>query len=95
MNISCADNPIQETLSMPENEHARIAERLIISLHGQTSHNIDEAWHTEIERRVKEINSDEVQCIPWEDIRDRLSEACMMPPSQKRPFQNGTLLPNI
>ncbi len=72
MNISCADNLIQETLSMPENERARIAERLIVSLHDQTSHKTDEAWHTEIERRVKEINSGEVQCIPWEDIRDRL-----------------------
>ncbi|MCP4109644.1 MAG: addiction module protein [Desulfobacteraceae bacterium] len=95
MNISSSDNLIKEALSMPENERARIAEKLIVSLHDQPSHKTDEAWHIEIERRVKEINSDEVQCIPWEDIRDRLSEVCMMPPSQKRPFQNGTLLPNI
>ncbi len=59
MNISSADNLIQEDLLMPENERARIAERLIVSLHDQPSHKIDEAWHTEIELRVKEINSGE------------------------------------
>ncbi|MDM8523776.1 addiction module protein [Desulfococcaceae bacterium HSG8] len=49
----------------------KIAERLITSLHDQPSHETYDAWHTEIGRRVKEIDSGEVQCIPWEDIRNR------------------------
>ena len=72
MKQASADNLIKEALLMPENMRARIAESLITSLHGQPSHKIDEAWHLEIERRVKEIDSGDVQCIPWEDIRDRL-----------------------
>jgi putative addiction module component (TIGR02574 family) len=69
---SSADDLIKQALSMPENIRARIAERLIASLHGEPSREIDEAWHLEIERRVEEIDSGEVQCIPWEDIKDRL-----------------------
>ena len=33
---------------------------------------IDAAWQAEIEKRVHEIDSGEVRCIPWEDMRDRL-----------------------
>jgi putative addiction module component (TIGR02574 family) len=66
------DQLIKEALSMPENIRAKIAERLIASLHGQSSPEIDKAWHAEIEKRVKEIESGEVKCIPWEDIRNRL-----------------------
>ncbi len=72
MDSISADNLIREALSMPDNERARIAERLIVSLHDQPSLEVDEAWHKEIERRVNEIDSGEVRCIPWEDIRNRL-----------------------
>ena len=72
MSILSADNIIKEALDMPENERARIAESLIPSLHKQPSREIDEAWHKEIERRVSEIDSGEVECIPWEDVRNRL-----------------------
>ncbi len=63
---------IKEALSMPENMRAKIAERLIASLHGKPSREIDEAWHLEMESRVRQIDTGEVQCIPWEDIRNRL-----------------------
>jgi len=72
MSILSADNIIKEALDMPENERARIAESLISSLHKQPSREIDEAWHKEIERRVREIDSGEVEYIPWEDVRNRL-----------------------
>ncbi len=63
---------IKEALEKPEGERAKIAETLISSLHESPSHDIEEAWQKEIQRRVKEIDSDEVECIPWEEIRDRL-----------------------
>lgn len=33
---------------------------------------IDAAWQAEIEKLVNEIDSGEVRCIPWDDMRDRL-----------------------
>ena len=72
MAITNADSVIKEALGMPENERARIAERLIASLHEHPSHEIEEAWHKEIEKRAKEIDTGEVDCLPWEDIKKRL-----------------------
>lgn len=67
-----ADSVIREALGMPENERARIAERLIASLHEPPSREIDKAWHREIEKRAKEIDAGKVDCLPWEAIKNRL-----------------------
>jgi putative addiction module component (TIGR02574 family) len=72
MSFISADSLLQQALDMPENERARLAEKLISSLHEQPSREIDEAWHREIERRIQEIDSGKVVCVPWEDIRNRL-----------------------
>ncbi len=63
---------IKDALEKPEGERAKIAEILISSLHESPSHDIEEAWQKEIQRRVKETDSGKVECIPWEEIRDRL-----------------------
>ncbi len=72
METMTSDKVIKEALGLPEKERARIAERLISSLHDHPSREIEEAWHKEIEKRVKEIDSGKVECIPWEEIKDRL-----------------------
>ncbi len=72
MTILNADSVIKEALGMPENDRALIAERLIASLHEHPSREIEEAWHKEIMKRATEIDSGEVDCIPWEDIKQRL-----------------------
>ena len=72
MGESSAEDLIKEALSLPENSRAKIAERLIASLHGEPSREVDEAWHLEMESRIRQIDSGEVQCIPWEEIRNRL-----------------------
>lgn len=36
------------------------------------SRDIEKSWQKEIQRRVKEIDYGEVECIPWEEVRDRL-----------------------
>ena len=72
METMTSDKVIKVALGLPEKERARIAERLISSLHDNPSREIEEAWHKEIEKRVKEIDSGKVECIPWEEIKDRL-----------------------
>jgi putative addiction module component (TIGR02574 family) len=63
---------IEEALKKPENERARIAEILISSLHGTEAPDIEEAWQKEIAFRLKQIDSCEVECINWEEIRSRI-----------------------
>ena len=65
---------IDQALQQPEKERARIAERLISSLHHAADANVELAWQEEVARRLKEIDSGAVQCIPWEDVRARLYE---------------------
>jgi len=63
---------IEEALKKGKNERAKIAEVLISSLHEPYSKEIEEAWQKEIEKRMKQIDSDEVQCLSWEKVRSRL-----------------------
>lgn len=66
------DKIIKQALKRPETERARIAEKLIASLDGTPSAEIEQAWQKEITRRVHEVDSGKVKCVPWEEIRDRL-----------------------
>ncbi len=72
MSSDSVESIIDRALQQPERERARIAERLISSL----DHTVDVelAWQEEVGRRLKEIDSGVIQCIPWEDIRARLYE---------------------
>ncbi len=65
---------LDEALLLPDKERARMAERLISSLDppAETSAEIERAWQDEIERRLSQIDSGEVQCVPWEQVRDEL-----------------------
>ncbi len=65
---------INQALQQPERERARIAERLISSLDHTADVDVELAWREEVGRRLKEIDSGVIQCIPWEDIRARLYE---------------------
>jgi putative addiction module component (TIGR02574 family) len=63
---------IDQALKKPEKERALIAERLISSLDSTTEKDVELAWQKEIEKRLKEIDSGIVRCIPWEDVREQL-----------------------
>lgn len=63
---------IDQALKKPEKERALIAERLISSLDSASDKDVELAWQKEIEKRLKEIDSGIVRCIPWEDVRERL-----------------------
>ena len=63
---------IDQALQRPEKERALIAERLISSLDSASDKDVELAWQKEIEKRLKEIDSGIVRCIPWEDVRERL-----------------------
>ena len=65
---------LDKALLLPDHERARIAEQLIITLDeaAEPRHEVELAWQEEVERRLNQIDNGEVQCIAWEEVRERL-----------------------
>lgn len=72
MSTAVADEILGSAMKQPDTVRARIAEALISSLDTPADQNVDRAWQVEIDKRLHEIDSSAVTCIPWEEIRDRL-----------------------
>ena len=74
MSTNTVDLIIDQALQQPERERARIAETLISSLDQKADMDVELAWQKEIGKRLREIDSGAVECIPWEDVRRKLYE---------------------
>ena len=72
MTTAVTDRILDDALRQSEPDRARIAEALIASLDACVDPEIDAAWQREIDKRLHEIESGTVQCIPWEEVRERL-----------------------
>jgi putative addiction module component (TIGR02574 family) len=70
--ISIADKIEAAALQLPRAERARLAERLIASLDENAG--VEQAWAQEIERRVTELRSGEVETIPGEQVFEELKD---------------------
>jgi len=66
---------LDKTLRMPAPDRATIAERLIASLETTTEQDVEQAWQEEIQRRLLEIDNSAVDCIPWEEVKERLGKS--------------------
>jgi putative addiction module component (TIGR02574 family) len=67
-----AHDLLQQALHLSEAERATLAGALIESLHGPAEPGISEAWETEIQRRVIELESGSVETVPWSAVRAQL-----------------------
>jgi putative addiction module component (TIGR02574 family) len=65
---------ISDAMLMPDEDRAMIAERLIASLDHEFEKDTEIAWQKELQKRVDDINSGKVNCIPWEQVRARLQK---------------------
>ena len=72
MTTAVADEILGNALRQPETDRARIAEALIASLDAQADGEVERAWQREIDKRLHEIDTGAVKCVPWEEVRDRL-----------------------
>ncbi|MDP9194356.1 MAG: addiction module protein [Acidobacteriota bacterium] len=61
-----------DAFELSESERATLAGLLIKSIEGAPDPDVEEAWAIEAERRWREIESGEVETIPWEEVRARL-----------------------
>ena len=72
MTTATVSEILASALRQPEQDRARIAETLIASLDAKADREIEQAWQLEIDKRLREIDSGSVECLPWEEVRDRL-----------------------
>jgi putative addiction module component (TIGR02574 family) len=59
----------RQALDLNEKDRATLAGLLIESLEEEPDEGVEEAWKEEIRRRVAEIESGEVELIPWEVVK--------------------------
>ena len=59
---------VQRGLSLTPEDRARLAERLLDSIHEPSSPGIEAAWSEEIERRVAAYRRGEVEVFEAEDV---------------------------
>lgn len=64
-----ADEVLTCALQQPETVRARIAEALIASLDADVDTGVEHVWQDELARRLAELDSGTIVCMPWEEIR--------------------------
>ncbi len=64
-----------DALALSEEERLELAEALFDSLSVEDQARIDQAWRTEILRRMKEVGNGEVELESWEEVRQAGREA--------------------
>jgi len=62
----------KQAAQLSDSERAELALSLIESLDGLANADVEEAWRVELERRVRQIESGEVQLIPGDEVFARV-----------------------
>lgn len=63
---------LEQALSLPEHERARLAARLLESLDENAQHDVDAAWAEEIDRRCAAVDAGTMATSDWKDVRARI-----------------------
>jgi putative addiction module component (TIGR02574 family) len=63
---------LDEALRLDPKERAALTGLLIESLEPESDEGVEQAWVTEIERRMAELDAGAVQPITWDELRARL-----------------------
>jgi putative addiction module component (TIGR02574 family) len=65
---------LKEALKLPDSARAALAGSLIDSLEDEVDEDAEQAWNTEISRRLVELNSGSATTVPWSQARRRIFE---------------------
>jgi len=63
---------LSDALLLPDHERAELAASLIDSLDPTVDEDSEKAWESEVQRRVKELESGDVLPVPWPEARRRI-----------------------
>lgn len=69
-----ASELLAEALRLPEQDRGEVAARLIESLDPDTEDDVEAAWSAEIQQRLDELETGQVQPVPWPEARRRILE---------------------
>ena len=64
-----ASRVLEEALTLPAEERAKLAACLIDSLDPEEEAGVEEAWRIEVARRIRELDDGTVQSIDWAEAR--------------------------
>ena len=67
-----ADTILDTTLGLPPDERAWLAAELIGSLDEGEDAGLEAAWATEIEKRIAQVETGEVETVSWEEARTQI-----------------------
>jgi putative addiction module component (TIGR02574 family) len=62
----------EEAMRLDPKERATLMRLLVDSLDAESEEGAEEVWRAEIERRIAELDSGEIQAVSWEELRARL-----------------------
>ena len=78
----------KEVLELPPRSRVRLAEKIMESIDDYATPGLEAAWDSEIDRRVKEIQSGAEKGIPAEDVmkeaRRALNETRRLPSTRRK-----------
>ena len=66
------DTLLQDALELTDAERAELAALLLDSLEAEEESGVEAAWRSEIERRIRDLDSGVVEAVPWQEARRRL-----------------------
>ena len=64
-----AEKIFSDAMQLDESERAELAVKLMDTLEASVDTGYDEAWLTEISERERQLETGEVQAIPWEEAK--------------------------
>lgn len=62
----------EEAMRLDPRERATLMRLLVDSLDAESEEGAEEVWRAEIERRIAELDSGQIQAVSWEELRARL-----------------------
>ncbi len=65
---------LAKALHLPKEARAALADSLLESLDTEVDEGAEEAWRSEIHRRLGEIDEGSVKLVPWREARNRLED---------------------
>ena len=64
-----AEKLLSEALALNDAERAELAARLLETLDPSTDTDYVSAWESELQARIRQLDSGEVRAIPWTEAR--------------------------
>ena len=65
----------EQASHLPPKDRAELAGKLLESIEDPADEGVEEAWASEIERRMIEYRTGRVKTIPWSEVRAHLHRA--------------------